>query len=147
MTANLAVYWLTHRRPASGTPSPIGRDLVLGAFEFDRPNTHDKAMYHGQFNLKLLFSEGLNVNQKKQIDRDQTRLQSAVEAGLRRVRFADFMESRLMRLKSRLLTQLNEELGFDGVADVILDDYKFEAGELGKEAGGDSTAGDTPASR
>jgi hypothetical protein len=54
-------------------------------------------------------------------------LQRAAEEALWRLRPADFADRRLTRLKNRLQQELNDALGFDAIAEIVVSNFVIEA--------------------
>ncbi len=129
---NAAVFWFL-RHPHASAQAPASREISLGAFEFQRPN-RDKQLCHGSFSVRVTLAPTVSADQVRQLNHDQSPLQSVVEITLRRMRFSDLTEPRLMRFKSRLATALNDELGADAVSDVVINDFQLEAVDPNKDA-------------
>ena len=122
---DLSVWWWTHHRASE--PSPAGpAELMLGSFEFSRPNPRDGKVYEGQFDLTLRLAEGLDGPARQRADRQLPRLQRAAEDVLQRLRAVDFAEPRLARLKDRLRDRLNDTFGFDAIDELIVNNFSLD---------------------
>ena len=102
-------------------------DISLGRYEFDRSSPRDKRRYHGQFDLWVRVSGDLNAAQQRTFHDAEKRLRQTTEITLRRLRVADLTDPRLMRMTDKLQESLNDELGFDGIAEVMIANFKVEA--------------------
>ncbi len=119
------IYWFRIRTPPETVA--LAGEIPLGTFEFNRSSPRENRLYHGRFDLFVRRSDPLEPAQQRQLAHDQQHLQQAVEETLRRMRFVDFTDPRLTRLKNRMLERLNDELGFDGIAEVLIENFKIEA--------------------
>jgi hypothetical protein len=119
------IYWFRMRSPQEA--AIIAEEIPLGSFEFSRSGGVDKQIYRGQFDLFVRLSDHLESSERQQFMREQPRLQQAVEEALRRLRLADFTDLRLSRLKTHVQERLNDELGFDAVAEVLVSNFKINA--------------------
>jgi hypothetical protein len=104
----------------------ISDEIPFGSFEFARAAS-DQRIYRGQFDLFVRLSDRLDTSQQRQFLRDQPRLQLEVEETIRRLRLADFTDLRLTRLKDRVQDRINDDLGFDAVAEVLVSNFKIHA--------------------
>ncbi len=120
------IYWFRVRTP-DDAPMITG-EVALGSFEFTRSGG-DNQIYRGQFDLFVRLADRLDASQQQQFVREEQRLQQAVEETVRRLRLADFTELRLTRLKDRVQDRLNDELGFNGVEEVLIANFKIAACE------------------
>ncbi len=118
------VLWLRHRVPADSPPLPA--EVAIGTFEFNRSSSRDSRLYHGQFDVSLRPAD-LDNNQRAAVREAQRRFPKAVEEAIRRVRAADFLDPHLTRLTDRIMRQLNEELGFDGIEEVMISNFAIQA--------------------
>jgi hypothetical protein len=114
-----AFYWLRMRSPTT-PPAKRSQEMVLGTFEFNRINPRDKQVRHGQFVVTLGLAANLDAAKFREVHCQEKELQAAVEETMRRLRASDFADPRFVRLKNRFQEQLNEELGFDGIDEVIV---------------------------
>jgi flagellar basal body-associated protein FliL len=119
------VYWLRTR--AAPIVESLPKEIPLGAFEFTRSKGRESRVLRGQFDLFVRLTDDLTTTQQGQFIQHQPQLQKAVEEALLRLRAADFSDLRLARLKNRVQEQLNDELGFDGVAEVLISNFKIQA--------------------
>jgi hypothetical protein len=119
------LYWCRTRTAPAAISLP--KEIPLGVFEFTRSNGRDSRIYRGQFDLFVrLADDRTSAEQRKFVER-QPELQKAVEEALLRLRAADFTDPRLVRLKNRVQERLNEELGFDGITEVLISNLAIEA--------------------
>jgi hypothetical protein len=119
------VYWLRTR--AAPVAESFPKEVPLGVFEFTRSNGRESRVLRGQFDLFVRLTDELTASQQRQFIQHQPQLQKAVEEALLRLRAADFSDLRLVRLKNRVQEQLNDELGFDGIAEVLVSNFKIQA--------------------
>jgi len=94
--------------------------MVLGTFEYNRINPRDKQIKHGQFVVTLRLAEKLDAAKFREVHNQEKGLQAAVEEAMRRLRASDYADPRFVRLKNRFQERLNEELGFDGIEEVLV---------------------------
>jgi hypothetical protein len=114
-----AFFWLRHRSPAPPT-AKRSQEMVLGAFEYKRVDPRDKQVQRGQIVVTLHFAEDLDARKVREIHDQEGNLQAAVEDAMRRLRASDLADPRFIRVKNRFQERLNEELGFDGIDNVIV---------------------------
>ncbi|HEX3996934.1 MAG TPA: hypothetical protein VHX65_00100 [Pirellulales bacterium] len=114
-----AFYFLRVRAPAP-KPAKPNLQMVLGAFEYNRVNPRDKQLKHGQFTVTLHLAKKLDPARFREIHDREKDLQAAIEDSMRLTRASDFADPRFIRLKSRFQERLNEELGFDGIDEVMV---------------------------
>jgi flagellar basal body-associated protein FliL len=119
------LYWFRTR--AAPDAASLPKEIPLGVFEFTRSNGRESRVLRGQFDLFVRMTDELTASQQRQFVQHQPQLQKAVEEALLRLRAADFSDLRLVRLKNRVQEQLNDELGFDGIAEVLISNFKIQA--------------------
>jgi hypothetical protein len=119
------LYWFRTR--AASEVASLSKEIPLGVFEFTRSNGRESRVLRGQFDLFVRLTDELTASQQRQFVQHQPQLQKAVEEALLRLRAADFSDLRLVRLKNRVQEQLNDELGFDGIAEVLVSNFKIQA--------------------
>ncbi|HEV2970950.1 MAG TPA: hypothetical protein VGY55_13340 [Pirellulales bacterium] len=118
------VYFLRNR--TSNEMTPVAGELAVGTFEFSRSVGRENRVLRGQFDLYVRLSEDLTAAEQRQFLQAERQLQQGVEETLRRLRSADFIDPHLTRLKDRVLHRLNDELGFDGIAEVLVANFKID---------------------
>jgi hypothetical protein len=119
------VFWLRTR--VAPVAESLPKEIPLGVFEFTRSNGRESRVLRGQFDLFIRLTDELTASQQRQFIQHQPQLQKAVEEALLRLRAADFSDLRLVRLKNRVQEQLNDELGFDGIAEVLISNFKIQS--------------------
>lgn len=146
LAANLAAFCFLRLGSSASKSTKRNLELVLGAFEYNRVNPHDKQMKHGEIVVTLHLATKLDTAKYRQIQDRQTDLQAAVEEAMRRMRASDLADPRFVRLKNRVLEQLNEELGFDGIEEVSISNMPEPASNQAPpdQQATDSQAGDQP---
>ncbi|HEV3418063.1 MAG TPA: hypothetical protein VG056_14655 [Pirellulales bacterium] len=119
------IYCLRLRSP--NETAIVAGEIPIGTFEFSRSGAHDNRLYRGQFDLYVRVSDDLNSAEQRQFLQAERQLQQGVEESLRRLRTADFTDPRLTRLKIRVQQRLNDELGFEGISEVLIANFKIDA--------------------
>jgi hypothetical protein len=119
-----AFYWFRLRKPEP--PPVMSREMPLGTYEFSRFSSRENHLNRGQFDIFLRLADHLSTSQWRQIEREEHQLQQAAEEALRRLRSADFNDPHFVRLKDHIQERLNDELGFEGVAEVIVSNLTAE---------------------
>jgi hypothetical protein len=119
------LYWCRTRTAPAAISLP--KEIPLGVFEFTRSNGRDSRVYRGQFDLFVRLADDRTSAEQRKFVQHQPELQKAVEEALLRLRAADFTDPRLVRLKNRVQERLNEELGFDGITEVLISNLTIEA--------------------
>jgi hypothetical protein len=94
--------------------------MVLGEFEFSRFSPRDKQLKHGQILVTLHLAANLDAAKFRRVHDQEKDLQAAVEEAMRRMRASDFADARSMRLKNHIQERLNDELGFEGIDEVVV---------------------------
>jgi hypothetical protein len=120
IVANSAAFYFLRLRSHAHPPAKRSQEMVLGAFEFSRVDPRDKQLKHGQFVVTLHLVENLDAAKFREVHDQEKGLQAAVEEAMRRLRASDLADPRFVRLKNRFQERLNEELGFDGIDEVIV---------------------------
>jgi hypothetical protein len=105
----------------------LAGEIPIGTFEFSRSAGRDNRLLRGQFDLYVRLSDTLNAAEQRQFLQAERQLQQGVEETLRRLRSADFSDPHLTRLRDRVQQRLNDELGFDAVAEVLIANFKIDA--------------------
>jgi hypothetical protein len=121
--------WLRSRGSSPEPPAP--NEIALGTFDFSRSNTRDNRSYRGQFDLSVRLSDDLSSSERRRVADERPQLQRAAEEALWRLRPVDFADRRLTRLKDRLQQQLNDALGFEAIAEVVVSNFMIEPRGLG----------------
>ncbi|HKD37166.1 MAG TPA: hypothetical protein VKB78_10205 [Pirellulales bacterium] len=99
---------------------------MLGTFDFSRSNSRENRAYRGQFDLSIRLADDLSTSDRRRIADQRPELQRAAEEALWRLRPVDFADRRLTRLKSRLQEQLNDAVGFEAIAEVVISNFTLE---------------------
>ena len=94
--------------------------MVLGTFEYNRVSSHDKQAKRGQLDVTLHLAANLDAAKYREVHNREKELQAAVEDAMRHLRASDLADPRLVRLRNRFQERLNDELGFDGIDEVIV---------------------------
>ena len=127
IAVNSAAFFALRMRSHSAPPAKRNQEMVLGTFEFNRINPRDKQLKHGQFVVTLRLAENLDATKFRAVHNQEKVMQQAVEEAMRRMRASDFTDPRFIRLKNRFQERLNEELGFDGIEEVIVTNVPEQA--------------------
>lgn len=119
VTANaLGFAYLKLRNHASeAPPSP---EVALGTFQFHADGAEHGAIKGAKFSLHLAFAPLMDKGGRDRLAARKHRVQQDVEELLRRAHGADFDDPRLRELKRQIQQQINETLGMQAVADVIV---------------------------
>jgi hypothetical protein len=121
--------WLRSR--GSSPEPPVPNEIALGTFDFSRSNTRDNRSYRGQFDLSVRLSDDLSLADRRHVADERPQLQRAAEEALWRLRPVDFADRRLTRLRDRLQQQLNDALGFEAIAEVLVSNFTIEPRPIG----------------
>jgi hypothetical protein len=98
----------------------------LGTFDFNRSNARDNRAYRGQFDLSVRLADDLSPADRRRVADERPELQRVAEEALWRLRPVDFADRRLTRLKDRVQQQLNDVLGFEAIAEVVVSNFSIE---------------------
>jgi hypothetical protein len=129
-----AVVVIWHHSKGAAPESPLSNEIALGTFDFNRSNARDNRAYRGQFDLSIRLADNLSPVDRRRVADERPQLQRAAEEALWRLRPVDFSDRRLTRLKDRLQQQLNDELGFEAVAEVLVSNFTIEPRALAPTA-------------
>jgi hypothetical protein len=122
------IFWI--RSKAASPELPVTNEIVLGTFEFNRSNGRENRAYRGQFDLSIRLAGELTPADRRRVADQRPELQRAAEEALWRLRPVDFTDRRLTRLKARLQQQLNDAVGFDAIAEILISNFTIEARAL-----------------
>ncbi len=121
-----AVVVIWHRSKGASSEPPVSNEIALGTFDFNRSNARENRPYRGQFDLSLRMADNLSPADRRRVADERPQLQRAAEEALWRLRPVDFTDRRLTRLKDRIQRQLNDELGFEAIAEVLVSNFIIE---------------------
>jgi len=120
IAANLVAFYFLRLRYSPPPSQQPNLEMPLGAFDYIRMNPRDKQVKRGQILVTLRLSAKLDAKKLRNVHDQETDLRAAVEDAMRRVRASDLADMRFTRLRNRLLERLNEQLGIDGIEEVVV---------------------------
>jgi len=125
VTANASgfAYLKFFNRASESPPSP---EVALGAFQFRADSAERGPVKGAKFSLHLAFTPLVEQAGRDRLAVRKYRVQQDIEELLRRAHGADFDDPRLRELKRQILQQINETLGVQAVADVIVTDLAVD---------------------
>ncbi len=142
-TAGLAAYYALGR----STPE-AAREVTIGQFRFEAPPVPD-AVYQADFTIHVVAAPSLEKFVGQQLAEKQLRVRQAIEELLRLAGPTDFEDPVLGELKRRIKAKLNQLLGAQAIADVLVTDLKLQRAASGGAPTGsdcsDGVAGGLPA--
>lgn len=120
-TAALAAYY------AWGLSAAVPpAELTLGQFHFEAQPAQPDLVRRADFTLHVVAAPSLERFAGQQLAQKQLRVRQAIEELLRLAGPSDFADPVLGELKRRIKAKLNELLGIQAVADVLVTDLKLE---------------------
>jgi len=121
-----AIGLATWRLGAHGPAAPPDPEIALGTFRFLAEKSEQGPIRAAEFVLHVALTAELDRQGRAQLAARKFRVQQDVEELLRRAHGGDFDDPKLRGLKRQLQAQINETLGMDAIAEVIITGFSAQ---------------------
>lgn len=125
VVANAAGFAYLKFRERSDKVAP-STEIALGSFRFVADKSEKGLVNGARFSLHVAFTPQADQEGRQRLSDRKYRVQQDIEELLRRAHGADFDDPRLRDLKRQVQQQINETLGIQALADVIITDLSID---------------------